>query len=177
MKPIIDFHILPIDDPRYIIVSDASLWEHIESLPAIIEITMPGSSEKITHYFQKAQLNQYQSINLYQNCLAPCGCEGTELLFLPDGIYTIRVTGSGSEDFYTEKYHLKTSQLQLKVDKLYVGLNCENISLDKKDKLEEIDFLIYAAEANTRLGNVKDAHDLYMKASSLADKIECKNCK
>jgi sulfur relay (sulfurtransferase) DsrF/TusC family protein len=175
-KVSIDFQILYTYDPRVIIVADTSMWGHIEDKPSIIEITVPGSKTAIVKYFEKGTHNVFNSINLEQSCKAPCDCE--ELMFLDDGVYKITIKGS-PDTFYNTKYYMHTASTQLKLDELYVKANlaCENINPQTRKDIEEIEFLLKSAEANTRLSNITDAQALLFKAQGKLERMEgCKLC-
>jgi hypothetical protein len=168
----IDFHILPLPDPRILAIVDASIWKHLENKPAIIEITLPGETEPIVHFFEKGKVSIFNSINLLVNCGLPCGCDEEQYNNLPDGIYTITVKGSTNEKFtHTVKY-LRTTEISLELDKMYLkeSIKCGELSSNLRGKIEEIEFLLKAAQANTRLSQIQDAQELYLKAKSLMDK-------
>lgn len=169
-KPIVDFYVLKANDPKFILIADNSMWQHIEGKTAIVEITFPGSTKAITHYYSQNQINSFNSVNLKYNCNLDCGCEDTGFYGLPDGVYTITVKGSPST-FFKTKYYLKTDTLRLKLAKVYFDLHLEAGPIDHSKKLfvDEIDFLIEAAEANIRLSNLKEAQELYRKASFMMD--------
>lgn len=173
-KVIIDYNIIPNFDPRTLLIADVSMWEHIKNKPSIIEITLPGSQTPVVHYFTKGQINVFNSVNLMINCTLPCGCDSIEYNFLPDGIYVIDVKGS-PDTFHLEKHHLQTAQTRLDLDKLYVNLDllCGNIIKEaEKKRIEEIEFLLHAAEANVRIGDWCTAQELLYKAQ---DKIKTCN--
>jgi molecular chaperone DnaK (HSP70) len=172
-KVFIDFHIIPIADPKALLIVDTSQWEHIENKPSIIEITIPGAAEPITHYFDKNKINVFNSINLLVNCQLPCGCDSLIKNPLPDGVYIITVKGSPSKFNKTIKY-LRTNALRLEVDKLFLDsrVKCERVTSSQRKKLDEIDFLITSAEANTRLDQIQDAQELFLKAQSLFKKCK-----
>lgn len=172
----LDFQILYTYDPRLIIVADTSMWGHIENKPSIIEIVVPGAKTPIVKYFEKGKNNVFNSVNLEQGCKTPSNCD--ELLFLDDGVYKITLKGS-PDTFYVEKYYMHTASTQLKLDELYVKMNlvCDNVSSAVKKDIEEIEFLIKSAEANTRLANITDAQSLLFKAQGKLERLsECKTC-
>ena len=177
MKPILDFQVLNTYDPRILMLADSSVWEHIGDKPAIIEITLPGESEPITHYFQKNSVNNFNSINLLVNCGLPCGCEDLSHNNLPDGIYTITLKGSPDTFNVTKKY-LRTNNTQLEIDKMFLSqsLSCSQINYKLKEKVSELNFLLLAAEANTRLDQMTEAYELLMKVQKEIKKCLNKNC-
>lgn len=170
-KVFIDFHVTLLPDPRVMVIADTSVWSHIENKPSIIEIILPGEETPITHYFKKGQLNVFNSINLMVNCGLPCGCKSLTQNPLPDGIYTITVKGSPSKFNKTIKY-LRTTQTRLELDKLFLAeqIKCKDLSHFNRSRIDEIDFLLRAAEANTRLNQIQDAQELFFKAQGLMEK-------
>lgn len=175
LKINIDFQVIPTFDPKTILVVDTSNWAHITEKPSIIEITLPGESDVITHYFDKNKINILNSNNLYSTCHT---CEEQPLIDLPDGIYTITVKGSPDKFNLTRQY-LKTDVTRLKVDTFIstLNLNCDNISSDLINRIQRINLFLEAAESNTRLGNFFEAQQLLFKAQKYTTKLKgCKTC-
>lgn len=174
MKPLIDFQILRSDDPNVIMIADASMWEHIENKPAVIEITTPGaSSADVIKYFEKNQITIFNSVNMNMSCNSG-DCE--DFCPLPDGVYTIVLKGS-PDSFFKQKKYLHTANTRLKLDELYVKSFsiCEDANKGTIKLLDEIDFLITAAEANVRMDNINDAQYLFYKSQELIENLDvCK---
>ncbi len=174
----IDFQILDSKDPTILSIYDTSYWQLIEGKPSIIEITTPGASSPVVNTFTKNSINNFNSINLGLSCLS---CEDIILEELPDGIYTIVVKGS-PDNFNKEKLYLRTTKLQLELDKIYIKANLldKTSSKDLLDKLNWIGLLLRSAEANLRYGNLKQTQDIMFEVGSIIDKIKrCPtgNCK
>lgn len=174
----IDFQIVDTDDPLCLIVADSSYWQLIEGKPAIIEITIPGASDPVTNTFQKNSLNIFNSINLGLTCP---NCDDASLTELPDGVYTIVVKGS-PDSFQKEKCYLRTTLLRLELDKIYIKANLldRTTSKDLIEKLNMINLLIRAAEANLRYGNLRETQQIMFEINYLVEKIKrCPtgNCK
>ena len=173
----IDFHVLSNHNPKYLLVIDTSTWEAIEDKPSAIEITVPGFKNPVSHYFDKGGVNIFQSINLGLNC-SDCEITEEDFLDLPDGVYTITVKGSPSH-FQETKYFLKTDLIKQSLDKVFVkfSIGCETPCKDTVDGIQNIDFLIKAAEANTRLGHICEDQELLDKATKEIKKLKnCKSC-
>lgn len=162
-------------DPYFLRVMDLSSWGEIEDEPSIIEITLPSYKKCTTLYFDKKKTNVYNSTLLGINCSDECG--DTENLTLPDGIYTIKVTGS-PDTFNKERYYLKTDMLLMEIDKVYIdNINVKNNS-DLIDKLTEVEYLLKGAEAHLRFNDNTTAGLLFEKASDMvSDMKNCKGCK
>ena len=157
----VDFQVIETFDPRYLLVADASEWGGIVERNAIIEIIIPGSQEVVTHYFDKASLNRYNSMLLGINCGDCVDCHDQ---FLPDGIYEITVKGSPSKHNKTRIF-LKTTQAKLNLDRILIGkvTDCKAVDATILKAVAEIDLLIKAAEANVRFGNEHKAQELFFK--------------
>lgn len=177
----IDFQIYDSRDPKVFILIDTSEWVQIKDKPAIIEIIVPGDNTPIKHYLEKNSVNVLNSVNLFLNCHDYCKEDEASLLDLPDGIYDVTIKGS-PDNFQKNRQYLRTTKTQLELDKLFVGLSLEcyndNAELKAKiSKLNEIQMLLKAAEANLRYNNNCVAQDLFHKAQDLISKTKkCKNC-
>jgi hypothetical protein len=169
----IDFDIK--SDINYLKIIDLSDWSLIQNKPSIIEILVPGFSTPVTYYFDKGKTNVFNSINLVLQCP---DCLDEEPQALPDGVYIITVIGSPSS--YTKEIkYLKTDELRMKIDKLYISKLKDNKkpSQDIIDKLLEFDFMINGAEAHLRYDMEKEAGALYQYILNNVEKtIECKTC-
>ena len=171
LNPILDFQIVPTYDPRLIIVYDNSYWASIADKPSIMEVTLPGYTNSVVHYFEKNQVNTFNSINLNMNCPSGDCNEDFELNNLPDGIYHLKLIGS-PDTYNISKYYLKTSSLQLDIDSLYIMKADDEKVFDKIQKIESI---IKYAEAALRKGNINLSSVLYKKAKKEVDRLK-ENC-
>ena len=174
----IDFQIYDSADPKVFIVIDTSEWAHIERKPAIIEVILPGYSKPVTQYLTQNAVNIFNSSTLGTYC---SDCNAEDFIDLPDGIYDVTIKGS-PDKFQKNRKYLRTTKTQLDLDKLYIqlSLECFNDDADiksKVDKLNEIQLLLKAAEANVRYDNTCTAQDLFIKAQKLISKQQgCNNC-
>lgn len=157
---------------NYLSVTDYSNWLHIENKPAIIEITLPGYSSKITKYFGKNKVNVFNSIDLELNCLG--GCDDPNRLPLPDGIYTIKVKGSPST-FNKEYKYLKRDSFDLEMDKVFIEVYKKTYKREFMEKLDEVEFMMRSAEAHLKFDNVELAGSLFTKATELLETLKNTN--
>lgn len=169
--PQVDFDIY--SNPYYINVVDASDWGVIAGQPTIIEITLPGDSTPITHYFEQGKVNIFNSHNLGNDCV---DCGEVAKNTLPDGVYIIKVIGSPST-YNKELKYLKTDMLQMEVDKLYIDAY-HNASRDNVlTRMTEIEFLLKAAESHLRYDDEREARMIFEQAEKLVSKLrDCKTC-
>jgi len=171
----LDFQVLDTKDPRFLSVADFSYWGQIQNKVSIIEIILPGEKFPITHYFNKKEINIFNSVNLNLNCI---DCNDGELTDLPDGVYDITIKGSPDKFFKHRKY-LRTEKTQLELDKIYINLNllCKSKDDSVLKTLSDIELLLRAAESNVRYDNICTAQDLLFKAQELIEKTKgCKSC-
>tara|TARA_R100000656_G_scaffold123720_1_gene100610 strand:+ start:1064 stop:1609 length:546 start_codon:yes stop_codon:yes gene_type:complete len=169
---IIDFHVFSLYDPKILTVVDNSNWLHIESEPAIIEITFPGSTKPLVFNYLKNSVNSFNSHNLLLTCLSG-NCDDQTYIDLPDGIYTITVKGS-PDTFQTTKYHLKDDRFQMKMDYILteIGFDYHITKAEERKKVEEADFLRKVAYAHIRREDVGSAKKFFDLASDVLKKIE-----
>lgn len=168
----LDFEVISTNNPKTLRVADQSDWGILSDRPAIIEIVPPGG-DKVTYYLGKNQLNVFNSKTLGIN-----PGRGEEFENLKDGIYDITITGSPSSYTFNRKY-LKTDIIRLNIDKVWARSTvlCDHEDDDTVEKIKEIEFLLAAAEANMRLGNIDSVMRLYEKAEKLLYVLNnCENC-
>lgn len=172
----IDFQVVHSGDPKIIMVADFSSWLYIETEPAVISITLPGSHNPIQFNFEKNKINGFNSNNLGIGC--SYNCDEPEYADLPDGIYDIKLEASPNT-FNKQRYYLKTDKIQLELDELLVklGFTYNEKDKDKINNLQLIDFLLMVARAAIRLGDIPKASEHFNEALKLIEKTkECKNC-
>ena len=173
----IDFQVYDSGDPDMIIVMDFSNWILIESQPAVIYITVPGSIKPINFNFEKGKINGFNSVNLGTNCTT--GCDEDSVSSLPDGIYEIKLEGSPN-NYFKKRYYLKTDRTRLELDKLIfdLGLNYNQELIEEKIKgIQLIDFLLMAAKSSTKLGEISYASSHFKEVLRLIEKAKnCKSC-
>lgn len=170
-----DFDVLNILDPKKFIVSDSSSWGMLSTRPAIIEIMIPGFPDVRTFYLGKNQLNIYASPIFGLN---KPDCDPYEMHDLPDGIYTVKITGS-PDTFSLEKKFLKTDLMRLRIDRLRIRASIDMYSIDSlmMKKVNEIEDMLFFAESNMRCGNTDTADEFLCLASDMIEEaLNCINC-
>lgn len=173
---VIDFQVLPTQDPRILSVYDLSTWGHIADKPAVIEIYTPAEKDPVVLPYTKCAINTFNSVNLYLNC-GDCGKD--DKMDLPDGIYEITLKGSPSY-FSKSIYYLRTTLTQLELDRIYINLDVLNKNPKKEilQKITDIEMLLRSAEANVKFENIDDAHQMFMEAQKLIEEMRgCLNCR
>ena len=87
-------------------VGDSSDWVHAETLPATIDVVLPGSKKSLVFSYKKNAITSLNSHNLGITCLKG-DCKDEVYGDLPDGVYTITVKSG-----YSNFEHL----LKMKID-------------------------------------------------------------
>lgn len=170
----LEFEVESTNNPMNLRVVDQSEWGILAERPAIIEIVTPGKEEPVTYFLGKNMVNVFTSTSLR----TADNKDKFDFEPLPDGIYNITIKGSPSSYNFSRMY-LKTDSIRLNVDKIWAraGILCEHENKEVLEKIEEVEFLLRAAEANLRLGNAVEAQELYEKAERLVYVLNnCKDC-
>lgn len=170
----VNFYVFSEYAPEILLVGDNSNWLHIEDSPAVIDITLPGSTKPITFTYLKNGINSFNSHNLKVTCLKG-DCTEEEFQPLPDGIYTITVKGSPSS-FSKTKYHLKTDRLQQTIDKALIdlGFYFDKDKIKQRDELLNVKVMLMQAEAYIRREEIQEAKRFYDRAKLEIERInEC----
>jgi len=168
---LVDFLVIPSNEPKYLVVCDASYWGRIKNKTTIIEVTTPGAKEPITHYYKQEKVQILNSFNL------GVSYDSKKSVELPDGIY--KLTVKGSPDTYNKtRTYLKTDKLRLRLYKMYtdLSLNISDWDDEYKKLLQTIEMVITQAEAFGANGENKKANSAYKQAKKLLDKYECPEC-
>lgn len=168
----LDFQVQPSGDPRVLIVQDFSEWLVIKDMPAYIYITPPNTPDPIVRVFSKESTNGLNSLNLGLSC-------GTELEYLPDGIYHIEIRGGKNGERKVSKHYLKKDIIQIDLDKAWMKLGTEYDIFDKevRDTLLYVVGFLEAASASTRRGDIPKAKEYFKLAENKLEAYkECKNC-
>lgn len=158
-------------------IGDNSEWADIETLPANILITLPGSKKELTFPFTKKAIASFNSHNLGITCFTN-DCEEELYADLPDGVYTICLK-SGDINFEKTKYYLKTDRTELELSKVIIKHGFEYSKNDKsfREKVYDIDWLIKVAKSHAKVGGIVKADRFFSEAKSLLKEFgECLDC-
>lgn len=168
----LDFQVQPSGDPRVLLIQDFSTWLVIKDMPAYIYITPPNIQDPIVRVLSKEAINGLNSLNLGLSC-------GTELEYLPDGIYHIEIRGGKNGERAVDKYYLKKDIIQIDLDKAWINLGVEYDIFDKqlRDNLLYVAGFLEAASASTRRGDIPKAKEFFKLAENKLESYkECKDC-
>lgn len=129
-----------------------------------IEIIPPGYTVAASPFFMIKGLNVYNSNGVG---ITRASCE-EELVDLPDGIWRLKYSICPNDKLFIERFFLKTDQILCRYTQAFLTLDLKNAEskkdVERKKKLEEIEFYINGAIAASNNQNAKEAIDLYNKA-------------
>lgn len=173
---IIDFSVLPTNDPKKIILLDQSTYIATPKLP-LIEVTLPGFTGAVQIPYTPNSIITLNSDSL--GLTEPCDYD--YLADLPDGVYQITMMICPYTDLYNKQCYLKCTNLQNQFRDLLLNLDINCKCLDEK-KLEEemvhIDILIQSAIAESSVCNLQKATAKYISAYNAVQRLTKKlNCK
>lgn len=164
----LDIGLLPSVSLKKMVMIDLSDYEDNQVSNVNLEITPPGFN-KINVPFVKGGVNIYDSVSFATSC-------GT-FNVLPDGVYKIRYSIPGYEDFI-EKSFFRTSLIECKYGKVLLSLHMDDDCYDKSslNKVSEIRSMINSVIAAANNCDISLANKLYNKASKLLDRIQKCEC-
>jgi len=171
----LDFEILPIKNPKHLVIFDTSDYMELPKRPNI-RITLPGYTKPIILPFKKNGINKYNSNHLQGNKAS------LKLNDLPDGLYKISYHIYPDEEQYVEKYHLQTSIFNRNYSQFLLNMELSDCSLKNdhqiKNSLIEADLFMETAKAHLDEGNLKTAQEFYKRANILLEKLtkKLKDC-
>jgi hypothetical protein len=172
--PTLNIEFIPTFDSRVMLISDASVWLHLQGEQTFLDITTPGRTGFITIPFTKDKITSLNSNNLD----ITCADDESGLISLPDGVYTIVLKVCDGEKFSATFYYLRTVQLEIRLDNILIKNTIDNCS-DNKNCLDlyfNIRILIDSAHAHTRRGNIKEASYRYNRALDMVEDLEECSC-
>lgn len=170
----LNFTIIETHDDKTLGFLDTSIYNpRIIIQDPLIEITTPGFKIPSRPRVEPKSLNIFNSNNLG---LTKASCE-ENMIILPDGLYKIRYSICPNDKLYIEKYFLKTSRIESRVNQAFLNLDYNNPGIEDLKNIEEIDLYINGAIAAANNQDSKLSSDLYKKASQLLNSFLKKcNC-
>lgn len=142
-----------------------------------IEIIPPGYTIAASPFFMIKGLNVYNSNGVG---ITRASCE-EELIDLPDGIWRIKYSICPNDKLFIERFFLKTDKIWCRYTQAFLTLDLKNAEskkdVERKKKLDEIEFYINGAVAASNNQDAKNAIDLYNKAEKALSRFfsDC-NC-
>jgi len=168
----LNFDIIDTHDFNTIGILDTSWYNpDIKVETPTIEILAPGYTISASPFFMAGALNVYNSNGIG---ITKASCE-EDLVQLPDGIWKVRYSICPNDKLFIEKFFLKTDIIRCRYTKAFLNLDlntCDTpYNVEKKRKLDEIEFYINGAIAAANDKDSKLAIDLYNKANKLLDRF------
>lgn len=172
---ILDFYVLDNNNPKTLIVLDQSFYLDTPEKPTLY-IWLPG---EIKPYY--VPYNPKAITVITSNTLGITAVQDPkDWQDLPDGVYKITLTFCPNDQFFVNKYYLKTTYLEFLYKKLLLALDKESPCLDPetlKSSIIDIDILIQSAKAEIEFGNEAKATTKYKVAFKMLQSITRKlNC-
>lgn len=172
----LSFEVLQTNNCKTLSVVDTSIYNTTpEGL--VMQVVLPDREEVKELSFTRNSVNLLNSNTLgYSN--VP---DADDLIDLPDGAYTIKISACPYEDFWFEKDIYRICQLECKYNKAVLELDlnsCQNCyDKHKVDKLKEAWLFIQGVKANTENGNIDAATSCYETANKILEKLLNCDCK
>lgn len=174
----LSFNIIDTHDFKTLGILDTSWYNpDIVVETATIEIIPPGYSVAASPFYMIKALNVYNSNGLG---ITRASCE-EELVDLPDGIWRFKYSICPNDKLFIEKFFLKTDKIWCRYTQAFLNLDLHNVNskkdVERKKRLDEIEFYINGAIAASNNQDYKEAIDLYNKAEKLLNRYfsDC-NC-
>jgi len=165
----LNFIIPASQSPKDLLIADYSQWFSLENRPALIHITVPGSSSEISYTFTKHAINSFNSNTLYTNCST---CDFSDL---SDGIYKIRLESTAP--FELTKYYLKTDLTELEMGEMLTqgGFIYNNVAEGLISTHNKISYYLETAKYLCKTGDINEAQRYFQEAQNIIGN-NCKSC-
>jgi len=168
----IDFQIIETNTCQTLGIVDTSYYNpDAENSGFVLQVIVPG-------YDEVRELNYYPSgvTILNSNLLSITNVSNyDDVVDLPDGVYTIKLSVCPYDLYFMEKSVYRTCKLDCKYSKAVLELDFETctdcFSVEKVKKLQKAKIYIEGVKANMINNNMKMASKLYSKADSLLQNI------
>lgn len=175
-KPRLSFQIFDSKDPKTLILADMSAWNNIKDNPATISIKIPGAENYSNYSWNKNKLNVFNSNTLHLTSVQDC--DDQDYADLPDGIYQFILKGTPDDIYCTERFYLKTDQMNIEKSKMYIraGIDFTPASEEMVKRLRKVEFYKNRAEAFAFTGDFGQAQDNFKRAKKLLTQCQHSNC-
>lgn len=169
------FEVIPTNNCNTLAIVDLSTYAtDVEG--ATLQVALPDSSVVRELIYNVGRVTVLNSNSLGYTNVANL----QDLEALPDGAYTIKISVCPYESNWFEKDIYRVCKLQCKYYKAILTLDlakCENCyDPNKLKKLREVELYISGIIANTEIGDINTATELYEVANKILDNIIDCNC-
>ena len=155
---------------KNLVIRDDSHYLDTPENPTVT-ISLPGYSTAKVLSFDYSKINIYNSYTLGLSSSA----QTTDLIDLPDGVYTITYAICPYDELNVKVYHLRACLAWCRFDKAVKALfdSCYNVDQNLSKKLQHIEWLLKGASVFAGDCEVQKAVDMYRLATDLLEEIEC----
>jgi len=166
------FDLLPENDCKKLLLLDTSYYGGNTVIAnSTLQIISPFDDSPVELNFTKNGITVINSNNLGITNVN----DFDNLVELPDGLYTAKISICPVDKYWFEKSWFRTCLLECKYDKAFLKLNvqsCEKcFSKDNKERLDRAYIYMYGAKANAKNRNFKEANKLYTASNKILDKL------
>lgn len=164
----LDFDIQSLGNPKTMLFVDMSQYFEEPERP-LLQILLPGYTKYFTVSINARRINVLNSniIGLSKSI------KTSDLVALPDGVWTLTYRICPYDKLYKQSYHLRTVALKAKLAKVREFLNakdCEDCEW-VKNAVVDILLLIWSGEAAAQEGERDNANSFYQKACAKTDRL------
>lgn len=158
----LEFDILDTGNIKTLVFADGSSYYGQPDRP-LLQVTLPGYNKYFVVNVVAGKINTFNS-----NTIGMTETLGSsDLADLPDGVWTLNYMICPYDKIYLQKYHLRTTTLESKLDMVYNDYDLSDCSVqeDEKIKADLVDIMlgIASGKANARQGYVKKASEIYQR--------------
>lgn len=175
----LSFSLLPDNDCKTLSIVDTSFYSQNQTIAnATLQVITPFDDTPVELDYYKNAVTILNS-----NSLKITNVNDLDnLVNLPDGLYTAKISICPENQYWYEKSWYRTCQLQCKYDQAFLQLNIQSceacFSPDKLERLERARMYMYGCLVNTKNCNQREAKKLYSAADKiLSNLLDCCSCK
>ena len=167
---------VPTHSSKTIALVDSSIYNPLATITGnVLQVLLPDRPTPIELPFNKGAVTILNSSNLgISNSI-------TELVDLPDGAYTAKISICPYDQFWYESTWYRTSKLECKYFNAILKLDLsecqECYSPEKDNEIWTCKRFIEGIHANMQQGNIRKATQLYNVANYILDDILNCNCR
>ena len=172
----LDFEVLPTYNCATLAIADTSYYNpNMVISGGVLQVLVPGYITPVDLAYTQGTVNIFNSNTLgITNVL-----NSTDLVPIPDGAYTIKMSICPSDFYWTERTFYRTCQIECKYDEAILLLDLNNCSTcynkDLWQQIQRARTFIEGCKSNANSCNIRNATECYNVANKILDTIiECK---
>lgn len=153
-------------------IFDTSYYNSLQNISnPTLQIISPYDSTPVELNYYKNAITILNSNTLNITNYA----DSRNLIDIPDGLYTAKMSICPEEYYWFEKSWYRTCLLDCKYDKAFIKLNVQScdvcFSPEKLQKLERARIYIHGVKVNANQANYKEADKLYKAANKILENL------